>query len=129
MNKTRLAEKRNSDILKKIKKKLGKILKRLKNRIIKFEKLKKKVLKSVIFYYKKQERQQNYKRKSKMSFIERASIRKQNEPNNEIKQKERIQKRETLPEDIDLARFFELATTTKIYVNSLNLHEIKMKFY
>ena len=28
-------------------------------------------------------------------------------------------------EDIDLARFFELATSDKIYVNNLNLHEIK----
>ena len=28
-------------------------------------------------------------------------------------------------EDIDLGRFFELATSNKIYVNSLNLHEIK----
>ena len=28
-------------------------------------------------------------------------------------------------EDIDLGRFFELATSNKIYVNNLNLHEIK----
>ena len=28
-------------------------------------------------------------------------------------------------EDIDLGRFFEIATSNKIYVNSLNLHEIK----
>ena len=35
-------------------------------------------------------------------------------------------KRENLVEkDIDLGRFFELATSNKIYVNGLNLHEIK----
>ena len=28
-------------------------------------------------------------------------------------------------EDIDFGRFFELATSNKMYVNSLNLHEIK----
>ena len=28
-------------------------------------------------------------------------------------------------DDIDLGRFFELATSNKIYVNNLNLHEIK----
>ena len=28
-------------------------------------------------------------------------------------------------EDIDSGRFFELLTSNKIYVNSLNLHEIK----
>ena len=28
-------------------------------------------------------------------------------------------------EDIDLGRFFDLATSNKIYVNSLKLHEIK----
>ena len=52
-------------------------------------------------------------------------IRKQNESNKEIKQNERRQKREKMVEDIDLARFFELATSNKIYVNNLNLHEIK----
>ena len=51
-------------------------------------------------------------------------IRKQNESNREIKRNER-QKRENMEEDIDLGRFFELATSDKIYVNNLNLHEIK----
>ena len=42
------------------------------------------------------------------------------------KQNERRQKRENLAEeDIALGRFFELATRNKIYVNNLNLHEIK----
>ena len=53
-------------------------------------------------------------------------IRKQTESNKEIKQNERRQKRENLvEEDIDLGRFFELATSKQIYVNNLNLHEIK----
>ena len=56
----------------------------------------------------------------------RTLIRKQNESNREIKQNEKRQKRQNLiDEDIDLGRFFELATTNKIYVNNLNLHEIK----
>ena len=52
--------------------------------------------------------------------------RKQNESNKEIKQNERRQKRENMVgEDIDLGRFFELATTIKKIVNGLYLHEIK----
>ena len=34
-------------------------------------------------------------------------------------------KKENLVEDIDISRFFELATTNKIYVTGLNLHAIK----
>ena len=53
-------------------------------------------------------------------------IRKQTESNKEIKQNERKQKRQNLlDEDVDLGRFFEVATSNKIYVNNLNLHEIK----
>ena len=52
-------------------------------------------------------------------------IRRQTESNKEIKQNERRQKREDMVEDVDIGRFFELTTTDKIYVNSLNLHEIK----
>ena len=55
----------------------------------------------------------------------RTLIRKQNEPNKETKQNEGRQKRENMVEDIDLGRFFELATSNKIYVNNSNLHEIK----
>ena len=51
--------------------------------------------------------------------------REQNESNREIKRNERRQERENIEEDIDLGRFFELATSSKIYVNNLNLHEIK----
>ena len=52
-------------------------------------------------------------------------IRRQNESNREKKENERRQKRENMADDIDLGRFFELATSNKIYVNSLNLHENK----
>ena len=52
-------------------------------------------------------------------------IRKQNESNREIKRNERRQKRENILEDMDIGRFFELATTNRNYVNGLNLHEIK----
>ena len=52
-------------------------------------------------------------------------IRIQNESNKESKQDERRQKREKMVEDIDTGRFFELATSNNIYVNNLNLHEIK----
>ena len=56
----------------------------------------------------------------------RKLIRKQTDENKEIKQNERRQKRQNLiDEDVDLGRFFELATSNKIYVNNLNLHEIK----
>ena len=54
--------------------------------------------------------------------------RKQNESNRDIKRNERRQKRENIAEDIDLGRFFELATTNRKYVNGLNLHEIKNEF-
>ena len=51
--------------------------------------------------------------------------RKQNESNRERIQNKRRQKRENIVEDIDIGRFFELATSNKIYVNNSNLHEIK----
>ena len=52
-------------------------------------------------------------------------IRKQNGSIREIKQNERKQKRENIAEDIDIGRYFELATTNRKYVNGLNLHEIR----
>ena len=85
----------------------------------------KKIIKITIINYINQKRQQNYKKKTKWIEKKRTLIRKQNESNKEIKQNERKQKRETVLEDIDLGRFFELATTNRKYVNGLNLHEIK----
>ena len=53
-------------------------------------------------------------------------IRRQNESNKETKRIERRQKRENVvEEDINLGRFFELVSSDKIYVNNLNLYEIK----
>ena len=49
--------------------------------------------------------------KKKTKLQKKKLIRKQNESN--------------IAEDIDLGRFFELATTNRKYVNGLNLHEIK----
>ena len=64
--------------------------------------------------------------KKKTKLEKRKLIRKQNESNKERKRNERRQKRKNIAEeDIDVGRFFELATSNKIYVNNLNLHEIK----
>ena len=63
--------------------------------------------------------------KKKTKLQEKELIRKENESNREMKRNERRQKRENIAEDIDLGRFFELATTNRKYVNDLNLHEIK----
>ena len=52
-------------------------------------------------------------------------VRKQKESNKEIKHKEGKQKRDDMVEDIDSSSFFELATSDRIYVYSLNLHEIQ----
>ena len=57
----------------------------------------------------------------------RKLIRRQTESNEEIKQNERIQKRENIVGDIDIGRFFEIASTNRKYVNGLNLHEIQIE--
>ena len=45
------------------------------------------------------------------------------------KRSERLQKKENMvKEDIDIGRFFELATSDRKYVRGLNLHEIKNEF-
>ena len=88
----------------------------------------KKISKSTIINYRKQKRQQNYKKIYELN-KRRKLIRKQTESNKKMKQNERRQKREILIEaDIDLGRFFEIATSNKTYVNNLNLHEIKNEF-
>ena len=63
--------------------------------------------------------------KKKTKLQKKKLIRRQSESNKETKRNERRQKRENMVKDIDLGRFFELATSNKIYVNNLNLHEIK----
>ena len=120
MNKTRLAEKRFREKTKEDEKKLGYFLKNIKNKTKKLEKVTK-IVKSTIINYKKQKRLQNYETKSNMNFKKRRTlIKKQNESNEEIKQNERKQKRERIVDDNELGRFFELPTSNKIYVDSLN---------
>ena len=64
--------------------------------------------------------------KKKAKLQKKKLIRRRNESNGIMKQNERQQKRVNLvEEDINLGRFFELATSNKTYVNNLNLHEIK----
>ena len=128
MNKTRLTEKRYRDKLKKDKKEI-----RLNNK--KHKKQNKKIRKHDVEDYKKYNRQlQKTKRPTKLQKKKeyelnkrRKLIRIQNESNKETKQNERRQKERNIVEDIDIGRFFELATTDKKYVNGLNLHEIKIE--
>ena len=124
-NKTRLAEKRYRDKQKKDKKEI-RLNKKHKRQNKKIRKIKENYndynqqlqkTKKTTKLQKKKEYELNKRRKL---------IRIQNESNKETKQNERRQKRENLAEeDIDLGRFFELATSKKKYVNNLNLHEIK----
>ena len=66
------------------------------------------------------------KTKKKTNLEKKNLIRRQNELNVVMKQIKRREKRQSLiDEDIDLGRFFELATGNRKYVNGLNLHEIK----
>ena len=125
-NKTRLAEKRYRDKLKKDKKEI-----RLNNK--KHKKQNKKIRKREEDFKKYNRQLQKTKMPTKLEKKKeyelnkrRKLIRRQNESNKERKQNERRQKREILvEEDIDFGRFFELARSDKIYVNNLNLHEIK----
>ena len=98
----------------------------MKNKIKKLENVKK-IIKNIIISYKKQKKPTKLQKKKEYELNKRRKlIRIQNESNKETKQNERRQKRENIAEgDIDLGRFFELATSHKIYVNNLNLHEIK----
>ena len=64
-------------------------------------------------------------KKTRLAGKKKKLTRKQNESTRAIKQNERRQRRENIVEDIDIGRFFELATSDKIYVNNINLHEIK----
>ena len=124
-NKTRLAKKRYRDKLKKDKKEIGLNNKKHKKQIKKIRKREED--------YKKHNRQlqktkklTNLQKKKEYDLNKkRKLIRTQNESNKETKQNERRQKRENIVEDVDLGRFFELATSDKIYVNNLNLYEIK----
>ena len=125
-NKTRLAEKRYKDKLKKDKKDI-----RLNTK--KHKKQKKQIRRSKENYKKHNHQLQKTKKTTKLQKKKqyelnkrRGLIRKQNESNRNVKQDERKQKRENIKdEDIDIGKFFELATSDRIYVNGLNLHQIK----
>ena len=125
LNKTRLAEKRYRDKLKKDKKEM-------RSNTKKHKKQNKNIRKNKENYNDYNRQLQKTKRPTKLQKKKeyelnkrRKLIRRQNESNREKKQNERRQKRENIVDDIDLGRFFELATSNNIYVKNLNLHEIK----
>ena len=124
-NKTRLAEKRYRDKLKKDKKEIRLNTKKHKKQNKRIRKIKENYddynhqlqkTKKITKLQKKKEYELNKKRKL---------IRIQNESNKIIKQNERRQRRENIVGDVDLGTFIEIATSDNIYVNNLNLHEIK----
>ena len=124
INKTRLAEKRYRDKQKKDKKEIRLNTKKTKNT--------KKIEKNKENYNDYNHQLQKTKKTTKIQKKKqyelnkrKTLIRKQNESNREMKLNERRQKRENIAEDIDIGRFFELATTNRKYVNGLYLHEIK----
>ena len=125
MNKTRLAEKRYRDKRKKDKKEI-----RLNNK--KHKKQNKKIRKHEEDYKKYNRQLQKTKKPTKLQKKKeyelnkrRKMIRRQNESNREKNKMKEDKKRENMVEDINIGRFFELATTDREYVNGLNLHEIK----
>ena len=124
-NKTRLAEKRYRDKLKKDKKEI-------RSNTEKHKKQNKRIRKIKENYNDYNHQLQKTKKPTKLQKKEyelnkrRKLIREQNELNKERKRIERRQIRENVvEEDIDLGRFFELVSSDKTYVNNLNLHEIK----
>ena len=99
--------------------------KNIKNKIKELEKLKK-TMTIIIVSYKKTKKSTKLQKKKEYELNKRRKlIRRQNESNKETKQNERRQKGENIVEEIDIGRFYELATTDRQYVNGLNLHEIK----
>ena len=122
-NKTRVAEKRYRDKLKKDKEEI-----RLNK---KHKKQNKKIRKNKENYNDYNQQLQKTKKTTKLQKKKeyelnkrRKLIRIQNESNKETKQNERRQRRGNMIEDIETGRFFELATTDREYVDGLNLHEI-----
>ena len=94
------------------------------------EKVKKVVKSTIVSYKKKTKKISKLKKKKEYELNEtRVLIKKQNESNGEIKKRKKKQNREDMVEDIDLGRFFEVATSNKIYVNRVNLHETKNEFF
>ena len=128
-SKTRLAEKRYRDKLKRDKKEIRSITKKHKKQNKKIRKMKENY-NNYNHHHQLQKTKKTTKLQKKKQYELnkiRKMIKKQNESNNEIKQNERRQRRENMVEDIDIdiGRFFELTTSNSIYVDNLNLHEIK----
>ena len=124
-NKTRLAEKRYRDKLKKDKKEIRSNTKKHKKQNKRIRKIKENYNDYNHQLQKTKKPKKIQKKKEYELNKRRKLIRRQNESNREIKRNERRQKRENMVDDIDLGRFFELATSNKIYVSNLNLHENK----
>ena len=127
MNKTRLAEKRYSDKLKKDKKEIRSNTKKHKKQNKKIRKIEE----NYNDYNQQLQKTRKITKLQKKKQYElnkiRKLIRKKNETNKETKRNERRQRRENMVEDIDIdiGRFFELTTSCSIYIDNLNLHEIK----
>ena len=124
MNKTRLADKRYRDKLKKDKKEIRLNTKKHKKQ----NKRTREINENYDDYNRQLQKTKKSTKLQKKKEYElnkrRKLIRGQNESNREKKQNERRQKRQNI-EAVDIGRFFEIATSNKIYVNNLNLHEIK----
>ena len=127
MNKTLLAENRYKDKVKKDKKEIRLNSKKHKKQNIKFRKIKESYNDYNRQLHKTRKTTKLQKKKQYELNKRRKLIREQNESNREKKQNERRQKRENIVEDIDIGRFFELATTDRKYVNGLSIHEIKIE--
>ena len=105
-NKTRLAEKRYRDKLKKDKKEIRLNIKKHKKQINKRRK-DEEDYKNHNHHLRKTKKSTKLQKKKLYELNKRGSlIRKQNESNNEIKRNETRQKIENMVEDIDLGRFF-----------------------
>ena len=125
MNKTQLAEKRYRDKQKKDRKEIRLNAEKHKKQNKRIRKIKENYDDYNHQLQKTKKPTKLQKKKLYELNKKRKLIRIQNESNKTKKQNERRQKRKNMVEDIDLGRFFELATSNKIYVNNLNLHEIK----
>ena len=121
-NKTRLAGKRYRD---KLKKKIRLNTKKQNKKIKKIRKIKENY-NDYNRQLQKTKKTTKLQKKNQFELNKRKTlIRKQTESNKELKEKERRQKRENMVEDVEIGKFFELATSNKILVNNLNWHENK----
>ena len=124
-NKTRLAEKRYRDKLKKDQKEIRSNTKKHKAQNKRIRNIKENYNDYNQQLQKTKKTTKLQKKKQYELNKRRKLIRIQNESNKETKRNERRQKKENMVEDIDIGRFFELATSNNKYVNNLNLHESK----